>query len=203
MKAMTSWLRASEEAGETLKSDGEAEKLAQQAYEFEQYKRKQAQEEEELRSSKSYWMPLSRWHLIKRKLVTELQGWRQLIDSELTQFLRFPTKKKRAVINFLIKIEDQEKFINNALRKLGLTTTDTYDWSWTKDKSKKGRSQIEEFALQVSLLNASIADAAMELLPLCALDDAEREQAMAISQEFQTRVAKRKPDDTVNLPLCI
>ena len=58
-------------------------------------------------------------------------------------------------------------------------------------KIKQPQTAFELFALQVSIQNAKISEAAIRMLISCGLDNS---RAVTINEEYQDRVAKRKPD---------
>jgi len=103
-------------------------------------------------------------------------------------------EKKRAVFAFLERVEEQEKNIADSLKKLGYAKGAVYDWEWRNRPTKTGTS-FELFALQVSVQNAAICGAAMDMLALCGLDTPQR--AVEINAEYQQRVTKRKADTDV------
>ena len=76
-------------------------------------------------------------------------------------------EKKELVFEFFAQIELQEKNIADALKKLGYEKGGHYDWRW--GGAKKATTPFELFALQVSVQNALICSAAMDLLSKCNL----------------------------------
>lgn len=107
-------------------------------------------------------------------------------------------EKKLAVFAFLERVEEQEKNIADALKRLGYMKGGTYDWAWSK--TTKPASPFELFALQVSVQNAAICGAAMEMLILCQLQGGTPQRAIEIAEEYKQRVEKRKADTDAVVP---
>ena len=98
-------------------------------------------------------------------------------------------EKKELVFEFFAQIELQEKNIADALKKLGYEKGGHYDWRW--GGAKKPTTPFELFALQVSVQNALICSAAMDLFSKCNLTN---DRTVEMNEEYQQRVTKRKLD---------